>query len=176
VGFVGDEDLLRFVPTSLGSSTTGSFEMFFDGSSHGLTGFTDDIDGVHEANDGTLYLSFRSPVTVPGLTISDAHIAIVNPATNGYSLYFDGSDVQIPDGLAIDAFDLQPDGTILLSFDADLQDDLPGLPDDSTIRNIVRFVPTSLGTNTAGTFQSYLVGAVNGAPAGVNLDAFFLEK
>jgi hypothetical protein len=176
LGSVPDEDVVRFVPSSLGATTAGSYELFFDGSAHGLTSFGDDVDGVSEDEDGTLYLSFRSQVTVPGLTINDEDIAIFNASTNSYALYFDGGDVEIPGSLAIDAFDLQPDGTILLSFDADLQDDLPGIPDDATIRNVVRFIPTSLGPSTQGTFAPYLVGSQNGAPSNVNVDAFFLEK
>lgn len=42
----GDEDVWEFAPTSLGSSTAGTFSMYFDGSAFGLPGNVD-VSGVH---------------------------------------------------------------------------------------------------------------------------------
>lgn len=61
-GVIRDEDVLRFLPTSTGVVTAGSFEMFFDGSANRLQGCGVDIDaleidegivqGVDADNDG----------------------------------------------------------------------------------------------------------------------------
>lgn len=45
-GVVRDEDVLRFLPTSTGVMTRGSFEMFFDGSVNRLSGCGVDIDAL----------------------------------------------------------------------------------------------------------------------------------
>ena len=69
-------------------------------------------------------------------------------------MYFDGSDVGVTSD--IDAFFRMPDGTILLSVDADGAVGTFGAVDDS---DIIRFTPTSLGPTTAGTFSWYFDGS-----------------
>lgn len=46
LGYVRDEDLIKFTPAQLGGSTSGSFEMYFDGSAHGLADCGGDIDAL----------------------------------------------------------------------------------------------------------------------------------
>jgi len=93
--------------------------------------------------------------------VSNEDIVQYDMATTMWSRYFDGSDV----GLAaarIDAFTCIPGGDILMSFDAPFN--VPGLTggpngtlvDDS---DIVRFTPTSLGENTAGSFSFFFDGS-----------------
>jgi len=69
-------------------------------------------------------------------------------------MYFDGSDVGITSD--VDAFAVMADGTILISLDTDGTVTGFGMVDDS---DIIRFTPTSLGTNTAGTFSWYFDGS-----------------
>ncbi|MEM8716115.1 MAG: hypothetical protein AAGE92_10115, partial [Cyanobacteria bacterium P01_G01_bin.4] len=57
IGAVDDSDIVRFTPTSTGSNTVGSFEVFFDGSDVGLTTNGEDIDGFGFAPDGRLVVS-----------------------------------------------------------------------------------------------------------------------
>jgi len=59
VGFaVKDEDLLRFTPTSLGNTTSGTWHHFFDGSDIGLTAKTEDVSAVWmDTQTGTIHLS-----------------------------------------------------------------------------------------------------------------------
>ncbi len=64
LGYVRDEDLIKFTPAELGESTSGTFEMFFDGSEHGMGDCGGDIDaldvvvgevtGTDADNDGIL--------------------------------------------------------------------------------------------------------------------------
>jgi len=71
------------------------------------------------------------------------------------------------------AFEAMPNGTILMSLDA--AQNVPGLgkvmPQD-----IIRFVPTSLGANTAGSFLWYLDGSDVGlTTAGEKIDAIVMQ-
>ena len=71
---------------------------------------------------------------------------IKDMGTGAWSLFIDGSDI----GLAntdVDAFELQADGSLLMSFDTDFTLSGFGAVDDS---DILRFTPTSTGSTTAG--------------------------
>jgi hypothetical protein len=70
-------------------------------------------------------------------------------------LFVDGSDI----GLAntdVDAFELQGDGTLLMSFDTNFTLTGFGAVDDS---DILRFTPTSTGNTTAGTWSWHFDGS-----------------
>lgn len=67
------EDIARFTPTGLGLTTSGSFSMFLDGSTYGLSSASGDIDGFFVDTNGTILLS---TVTDPGLTISGTRFAM----------------------------------------------------------------------------------------------------
>ena len=82
-------------------------------------------------------------------------------------MYFDGSDVGVT--ADVDAFGLMSDGTILISLDVAATVGSLGTVDDS---DIIRFTPTSLGTNTAGTFSWYFDGSDVGLSSnGEDVDA-----
>jgi subtilisin family serine protease len=101
-------------------------------------------------------------------------IAQYDGATATWSRYFDGSDVGIG-GRAIDAMAVLANGDILLSFAAATT--VPGLtggPSGTSVgaEDIVRFTPTSLGENTAGTWAFYFDGSdVDLTVAAENIDA-----
>ncbi|MCP4685734.1 MAG: hypothetical protein GY867_09855, partial [bacterium] len=86
---------------------------------------------------------------------ADEDILAYNTNTGVWSKYFDGSDVGFS-WTDLDAFTLLDDGSLLISLDRPKS--LPGLGwvDDS---DIVRFTPTSLGENTAGSFEWYFDGS-----------------
>ena len=114
-----------------------------------------------------LYVSSSTNGTVGGVTFADEDILSYDNATNQWSMYFDGSDVGITGD--VNAFALMPDGSILLSLDAPTTLAGVGTVDDS---DITRFTPSSLGTNTSGTFSSYFVGANYGlTTSGEDIDA-----
>jgi hypothetical protein len=53
IGWVEDEDVVIFDPTSLGSNTAGTFAMFFEGDANGIQGYYTDIDAVgREVREG----------------------------------------------------------------------------------------------------------------------------
>jgi IPT/TIG domain-containing protein len=95
----GDEDLLRFRPSSLGGNTSGRWTMYFDGSDVGLaTTYGEDVDGASVA-DGKVYLSTLGNFAVPGRSGRNEDIFTCNPTSLGgttgctwsAALAFDGS-------------------------------------------------------------------------------------
>ncbi len=113
------------------------------------------VSNVSLTTSETVLVSSTTNGTAGGVAFADEDIIGRSQATGAWSMVFDGSDVGVG-GVDVDAFSLLDDGTLLMSFDAPVN--IPGLRtvDDS---DIVRFTPTSLGTNTAGSFSSYLVGS-----------------
>jgi Concanavalin A-like lectin/glucanases superfamily len=113
----------------------------------------------------THYVSTVNDVTTSsGLAFADEDIIAYDTTTGTWSLYFDGSDVGLGgSGVDIDAFNIRPDGSILLSLTTDGVS-IPGLGgiDDS---DIVRFIPTSIGSTTAGTYEWYFDGSDVGLTA-----------
>jgi hypothetical protein len=95
-----DEDILAFTPTSLGQNTSGTWEMYFDGSDVDLnTNSGEDIDALAVDVNGDIYLSTRSVFEVPGLTGDNEDVFICRPISLGENtactyltpLFFDGS-------------------------------------------------------------------------------------
>jgi len=108
----------------------------------------------HGAGD-VVYVSSSTSGSVGGVSFEDDDILAYNTTTGAWTMYFDGSDVDMS-GADINAFTLLSDGSILLSPKWSLS--VPGLGtvDDS---DIVKFIPTSTGDNTAGTFEWFLDGS-----------------
>ncbi|MCO5190544.1 MAG: proprotein convertase P-domain-containing protein [Anaerolineae bacterium] len=99
VGIVDDSDIVQFTPTSLGSTTAGTFVMFFDGSDVGLTTSGEDISSIAVSPAGNLVVSFLGSWSVTGASGVDEDLAEFaatswGTSTSGtWSMYFDGSDV-----------------------------------------------------------------------------------
>jgi hypothetical protein len=102
-----DSDVLRFVPTSLGTTTAGSFSMYIDGSDIGLTTNAEDIDSLNvvsqAGNSVTLLIGTTGNFSVPGLAGNDEDLALLtvsqtgNTTVGSWSPFFDGSDVGLAD-------------------------------------------------------------------------------
>ena len=101
-----------------------------------------------------IYVSSTTNGNSGGVAYNDEDIVAYDTSTGFWSMYFDGSDVGITGD--VNAFAFMPDGTILLSLDAAATVSGLGTVDDS---DIIRFAPTSLGANTAGTFTWYFDGS-----------------
>ena len=159
-GTVDDSDLVRFTATGLGAETSGSFELYFDGSDVGLTSSGEDVDASRLLEDGRLLLSTRGSFGVSGVSgVSgrDEDLLAFTPSSLGantagsWSLYFDGSDVGLSSSSEdINALGLDGDGTIYLSTTGDLS--VSGL--SSADEDVVVFTPASLGSSTSGSFSS----------------------
>jgi hypothetical protein len=102
-----------------------------------------------------LLFSFRSNTSISGLgTVRNDDIVSYDPDTGEWAMYFDGSDVGYTSGV-IDGFCLLDDGRILLS--KSNANSIDGIDYDDS--DILIFTPTSLGANTAGSFQMLLDGS-----------------
>jgi len=94
-----DEDLLQFVPITIGPTTAGTFSLYFDGSDVGLTASGEDVDAAAVDVDGKIHLSTTGNFAVTGRSGADEDVFVFNPSSLGdttsgtYSstLSFDGS-------------------------------------------------------------------------------------
>ncbi|MDQ3248774.1 MAG: Ig-like domain-containing protein, partial [Chloroflexota bacterium] len=103
LGAVGDEDVLRFTPTRLGSTTTGSYALYLDGSAVGLEANNDneDIRGLDIDANGELVISVLGAFKALGVTGGDEdlfvfhHTSLGNTTVGTWELRFDGSDIDL---------------------------------------------------------------------------------
>ncbi|HMT21525.1 MAG TPA: hypothetical protein PKE20_09830, partial [Promineifilum sp.] len=107
-----------------------------------------------EPDNRIVYLSARVAGTVGGVTYDTNDILAYIPETDSWSLYFDGGDVGITSNL--NAFSLLDDGSILLTPRTRANLATIGWVEP---QDIVRFTPTALGPNTAGSFSFFLDGS-----------------
>ncbi|MEM7769341.1 MAG: endonuclease/exonuclease/phosphatase family protein [Cyanobacteria bacterium P01_A01_bin.37] len=150
------EDIVQF-------NDDGSFSTFFDGSDLGLENVS--INAFDIVSDTMILLSFGQSVTIDGLgTVDDSDIVTFtadslgeNNTAGTFELYFDGSDVSLSSNSEnIDALTRMADGSLLISTSA-----APNISGVQGARDedLLRFEPTSLGTNTSGTFSTYVDGS-----------------
>ena len=113
--------------------------------------------GVHvTVEPAKALIGVESAGTVAGVTgVTDEDIVAIAQDDTG-AMYFDGSDVGIG-SLAIDAFAKLDDGSLLFSFTK--AGSVPGVSGTVDPADIVRFVPTSLGADTAGAFSMWFDGS-----------------
>ncbi len=155
-----DSDVLQFTPTSLGSTTAGTFAMLFDGSDVGLTLDDEDVDAVGVTSEGNLVLSTLGAFGVTGVSGQDEDILVFYATSFGtttagsFQMYFDGSDVGLATSSSedVDAADLTSAGTILLSTVGSFS--VTGA--SGTSQDIFEFFPTALGSTTSGTYSLFL--------------------
>jgi hypothetical protein len=178
VGSVDDSDIVRFIPTSLGANTAGTFEMYFDGSDVGLTQSSEDVDAIDVLSDGRILISTTGNPSVPGLSgLADEDLLAFTPTSLGantagsWAIYFDGSDV----GLTNTSEDVSgtwvaTNGDIYLSTEGAFT--VTGVSGDGA--DIFRCVPSSIGPNTACTFNMYWDGSANGL-SGQIIDAIYIQ-
>lgn len=94
-----DEDLIAFTPTTLGSTTSGTWSLYFDGSDVGLSeSANEDINAVWiEPGTGRIYLSTLGNFSVTGLSGTGSDVFICTPGSLGsvttctYSSYWIGA-------------------------------------------------------------------------------------
>ncbi len=94
-----DEDLIAFTATSLGETTSGTWQLYFNGSKADLSDGGDDeeVEGVWVGSTGDIYLTAKSSYSVPGLSGDGADIFRCIPLSTGsdtncvYDLVWSGS-------------------------------------------------------------------------------------
>ena len=99
LGIVDDSDIVRFIPTSIGSDTQGLLEIYFDGSDVGLSSNGEDIKAISVLGNGHIIISTTGSFSVDGALGKDEDLVIFTPTSLGsntsgaWAIYFDGSDV-----------------------------------------------------------------------------------
>ncbi len=161
IGTVDDSDLVRFVATSLGSTTAGTFVRYFDGSDVGLTRDAEDIDALDILPNGRLLVSTLGSPTVPGISadLDDSDVLRFTPShlggntTGSWSRYFDGSDVGLSASSEdVDAFAVGGNGRLYISTTGALRAPNVTAADE----DVATFVPSHLGGRTEGHWRSTL--------------------
>ncbi len=164
VGSVEDSDIIQFVPTALGSSTAGSFSLFFDGSDVGLDESGENIDAFTLVDSGDLIISTLGSWSVGGLSGQDEDLLRFTPTSTGantsgsWAMFFDGSDAGLADTYHEDIVALwsEPDASALyLSTYGPFA--VSGASGDSA--DVLRCSPSSLGNITACSFDLFWDGS-----------------
>jgi hypothetical protein len=183
LGTVNDADIVRFIPTSLGADTAGSFEWFFDGSDVGLTRQGENVDAIGFTPDGRLIVSTSAASLVPRvgggqLSGADEDLIVFNGVTGSdtrgrWEMYFDGSDVMLFEEDVWGAWVDPATNDIYLS----LQDafHVDGVQGDA--HDIFVCHPLSLGENSACMYGPGLY--FDGSDAGFGgdrIDGFSIEN
>ncbi|HEU5206386.1 MAG TPA: fibronectin type III domain-containing protein [Gaiellaceae bacterium] len=166
-GTIDDSDVVRFDATSLGSTTSGTFSVYFDGSDVALTTSGEDVDAFELLANGTIVLSTGGSASVPGVSAGSEDLLVFTPSSLGattsgtYAMYFDGSDVGISTSNEnVDAAAVDAAGRVYLSTTGNFTAaGVSGADEDVFVFN-----PTALGAATSGTFTSapYFDGSVFG--------------
>lgn len=175
LGTVDDSDIVRFTPTSTGSTTAGTFSWYFDGSDVGLSTNNEDIDALDVLSDGRILISTIGGVSVTGASGDDTDLLAFTPTALGatttgtWAVYFDGSDVGLTTNSSEDVNGawVATNGDVYLSSTGAFA--VTGASGDGA--DIYRCVPSSIGSTTACTFNLYWDGSANGY-AGEVLDGF----
>ena len=166
LGFLDDTDIVRFVPSSVGRNTAGTFERYFDGSDVGLAAGSEDIDAISIASNGDILLSTNGSYSVDnGLSGGDEDILAFTPTSLGentagtFSLYLDGSDIGLTNSSEdIKGISVVDNGDVILS--------TPGAYSAGGLNgsggDLISFEPTSLGDNTAGNYSIFSDSLGNG--------------
>jgi hypothetical protein len=173
---VDDSDIVRFIPTSLGENTAGTFEIYLDGSDIGLTSGGEDVDAIGFTPDGRLLISTVGTYSV-GITGGDNDLlalnnAVFGDATSGtWELYFDGEDVGLTDVTEdINGVWVAANGDIYLSTLSTFS--VTNVSGDGA--DIFACTPTSLGGTTSCTYTLYWDGSASGFNS--TIDGFFIGQ
>lgn len=165
---VSDADIVRFIPSTLGENTLGSFELILDGSDVGLDAATEDIDALSRTPDGQFLVSFIGAYGLADLQGDDEDILLFTPQSLGpnssgsWQKYVNGADLGLSDltsedinGLAVDP----ASGELYLTTYGNFTtaDGFAGDLDDVFV-----CTPTSLGENTSCDFRLFWDGDLNG--------------
>lgn len=174
---INPQDIVRFDATSLGSTTAGTFSMYFDGSDVGLAASAENIDALALLPDGRILISTTGSSSVPGVSGLDEDVLAFAPTSLGsvtsgtWAMYFDGSDVGLADtnNEDVDALEVASNGAIYLSTIGVFS--VNGVSGDD--EDVFVCTPTSLGSVTACSYspQLYFDGSAFGL-ASADVDAF----
>jgi len=128
------------------------FSTWLIGNASGLSGAV--LSGIHIVSPDEVVVAVQNPVTLSGIAFDDSDLARLSRNTSGgfsVSMFFDGSDMGLTTNAeAIDAVTGLADGSWLISTRG--SGSVPGVASFAA-EDILRFRPTSLGANTAGSWS-----------------------
>jgi hypothetical protein len=165
-GAVDDSDILRFVPTSTGTTTAGTWQWYFDGSDVGLSTSDEDVDAFALLPDGRLLISTLGSASVSGASGADEDLLVFTPSQLGsttsgtWALYFDGSDVGLASSSSEDVNGVWVDAAGKLYLTTLGSFSVSGVSGDGS--DIFVCTPSSLGSTTRCSFSMYWDGSANG--------------
>jgi hypothetical protein len=182
LGGVDDSDIVRFTPTSTGSSTAGSFSWYFDGSDVGLTSNGEDVDAISFDANGDLIISTSGGFSVSGASGNDEDMirfvgSQFGSSTSGtWFFHFDGSDVDLSDSSSEDVSGIWVDtvsGDLYLTAQGDFS--VSGISGDGT--DVFVCTPGSLGSSTTCSYDNslFLDGSAEGL-SGEVIDVLSVER
>lgn len=170
------QDVVWFHATSLGTTTSGTFSMYLDGSDVGLDTTAEKIDSVSRLLDERVLISTTGNPSVTGVAGKDEDVLAFTPASLGdvtsgtWAMYFDGSDVGLAEtsGEDVDALDVVNGKVYLSTADSFSVNGVAGADEDVFVCEA-----TSLGDVTACNYSSslYFDGSTWGLSAN-DVDAF----
>ncbi len=154
-GTVRDEDIVTY------DSDTGVWALFFDASDVGIT--ISDLNAFHVRSDGSVLMSFSSPVSIPGLIggpdgtgIDDSDLVLFEPTSTGddtsgsFTFFLDGSDIDLTTNSEdIDGIFEFSDGTLGITTTGSIRVGSLAKGGDEDIH---LFTPTATGAVTTGTW------------------------
>lgn len=172
--WAGTEDIVRFIPTIAGNYSSGTYQMYFDGSDVYLSGAAEAIDAFGFDASGRLIISTKGAATVKvsGVDVKARNQDLlaftfntIGDSTSGtWQFYFDGSDV----GLGkenIDALWVDPlNGDLYLS----VMDKFTAGGVSGSSGTVFICSPVSLGDTTSCTYSAYWDAASHGIKQNVN--------
>ena len=175
-GSVDDSDIVRFIPTSTGTNTAGTFEFYFDGSDVGLTTNAEDIDAI-TVEDGDLLLSGLGALRVSGATAPDEDLLRFSATSLGantsgsWSFAFDGSDVALNNSSDEDVWGASFSGSDLYLTTRGTFS-VAGAAGDGA--DIFTCGSAGLGSSTSCSFSLFLDGSANGLSS-ERVDGIFVQ-
>ncbi len=159
-----DEDILYYNGTS--------WVKYFDGSDVGAGNL--DLNAFYIMSPNTILMTFSKSAVLNGVQIDEWDIALFTATSLGentagtFSIYFDGEDVGLSSpGEDIDAIARLETGQLVIStLGSPSVNGVSGAKDE----DLLIFTPTSLGTNTAGTWAMYFDGSDVGISGGSDVN------
>lgn len=172
LGLIDDSELIQFIPTTLGETTSGTLLRYLDGTDVGLTSGGEDIDGAGITPDGRSLISTLGNYSA-GVSGTSSDLLVLDGATLGdptsgtWALYFDGSDVELTDSTEnINASWIDGStGDIYLTTSGSFT--VTGASGDGA--SIFVCTPITLGEDTSCTYSLFWDGAANGL-SGMQID------
>ena len=150
------------------------FRVFFDGTPW-VSGYTLDAFFIQDNGDILMSYSVAGSVSGTSLSFDDSDIVKFSPSTQTWEMYFDGSDVGLTsNGEDVDSIGFAPDGRLVISTSG--SSSVNGV--SSRDEDMIVFNQTSLGANTAGSFEMYFDGSDVGlaTSSGEDVDAISITR